>query len=150
MVLLSPTSSADGQAHRLKNDRSKIYSCASKFPTRLRYGLTGTPMQVSRSPPLLGLSTCSELCVSTSGKRPCTLPSPSTGSASCLVLHVTCVSPRTVAGIWVPPREAGWTFAGSPVSPQAPHALYEKNIEHALHDRKLNMPYITKSSTYPT
>eukprot|EP00884_Botryococcus_braunii_P005787 jgi/Botrbrau1/15209/Bobra.0149s0068.1 len=35
------------EAHRLKNDRSKIYSCASKFPTKLRYGLTGTPMQNS-------------------------------------------------------------------------------------------------------
>lgn len=33
------------EAHKLKNDRTKLYEAVAGLPTRLRYGLTGTPMQ---------------------------------------------------------------------------------------------------------
>ncbi|GAB4813150.1 hypothetical protein N2152v2_000196 [Parachlorella kessleri] len=33
------------EAHQLKNDSRKLYQAACRIPTRLRYGLTGTPMQ---------------------------------------------------------------------------------------------------------
>lgn len=34
------------QAHKLKNDGSKTYQAAAQIRTKLRYGLTGTVMQV--------------------------------------------------------------------------------------------------------
>ena len=35
------------EAHKLKNDASKTYQACSSIPTKLRYGLTGTVMQVT-------------------------------------------------------------------------------------------------------
>lgn len=34
------------EAHKLKNRRAKIYEACCQLPTKLRYGLTGTAMQV--------------------------------------------------------------------------------------------------------
>lgn len=38
------------QVHKLKNDESATYVAANKIGTHLRYGLTGTVMQVSTPP----------------------------------------------------------------------------------------------------
>ena len=35
------------EAHKLKNDASKTYQACERIPTKLRYGLTGTVMQVT-------------------------------------------------------------------------------------------------------
>ena len=37
------------EAHKLKNRSAKIYDACCQLPTKLRYGLTGTAMQVGSS-----------------------------------------------------------------------------------------------------
>lgn len=37
------------EAHKLKNSKAKIHTAASALKTKLRYGLTGTAMQVCPS-----------------------------------------------------------------------------------------------------
>ena len=37
------------EAHKLKNRNSKTYEACCRLPTKLRYGLTGTAMQVGLS-----------------------------------------------------------------------------------------------------
>eukprot|EP00887_Chlorella_sp_A99_P006990 scaffold2.g6990.t1 len=46
------------EAHKLKNHKTRTYEAADRLPTRLRFGLTGTPMQARRrdaAPPRSGL-----------------------------------------------------------------------------------------------
>ena len=52
------------QAQRLKNDKTKLYKACKELRTKLRFGLTGTPMQNKHSELYILVHLCAPLSCS--------------------------------------------------------------------------------------